>query len=282
LQNCNIDRTLAPVASFGQVVSFGNAADWGFGLANVGTQLEHFEDRRGNRIAFRLRPGRSPTLMFLPGYASDMEGAKALALDAFAAGRGLVMLRFDYSGTGSSSGQFSEGTLEKWLDEALAAVDRLTEGPVLLIGSSMGGWIGLHVAQRRPGRIAGLVGVAGAPDFTDWGYSLEQKAELRQRGRIRRANPYGGDAQLTTLDFWQSGERLKLLDRAIELHCPVRLVHGDADADVPLAVALKLFAQLRSSDVQLNIIKGGGHRLSEPNEIEAILRTVAALLEPLS
>jgi pimeloyl-ACP methyl ester carboxylesterase len=145
----------------------------------------------------------------------------------------------------------------------------------------MGGWIALHLAQQRPDRIAALVGIAAAPDFTDWGYSPQQKAELRDKGRLCRDNPYGGEPQLTTLAFWESGERLKVLHQPLEVHCPVRLVHGDADADVPLNVALKLLEQLRSSDVQLNIIKGGGHRLSEPHEILTIERTVAALLEPL-
>jgi pimeloyl-ACP methyl ester carboxylesterase len=242
---------------------------------------DHFTSPGGTRIAFRRRPGRSPTLLFLPGYASDMDGAKAVALDAFAARRGLAMLRFDYSGTGASGGCFSQGTLEVWLHDALAALNGLTEGPVIAIGSSMGGWIALHLAQQRPDRIAGLVGIAAAPDFTDWGYSPQQKAELRDKGRICRDNPYGGEPQLTTLAFWESGERLQVLHQPIEVHCPVRLVHGDADTDVPLNVALKLFEQLRSSDVQLIIIQGGGHRLSEPHEIEAIERTVAALLEPL-
>jgi pimeloyl-ACP methyl ester carboxylesterase len=249
-------------------------------LAESETDLEHFTHGEGTRIAFRRRPGRSPTLLFLPGYASDMAGTKAEALDAFAARHGLAMLRFDYSGTGASGARFDEGTLERWLDEALSVADRLSEGPLVLVGSSMGGWLALHVALRRPQRVAALVGIAAAPDFTDWGYTPAQKAELRQRERLCRDNPYGGDPQLTTLRFWESGERLKLLAAPIEIACPVRLVHGDADSDVPLGIALRLLAQLRSSDVQLNIIKNAGHRLSEPHEIEAILRTVAALLEP--
>src|SRR5262245_25711015 len=123
----------------------------------------------GRSIAYRRRKGTAPTLVFLPGYASDMEGAKALALDSFAAARGQAMLRLDYSGTGSSGGRFEDGTLDRWLDEALAAVDELTEGPLIPVGSSMGGWIALHVAQRRPERVQALVGIAAAPDFTDWG-----------------------------------------------------------------------------------------------------------------
>jgi pimeloyl-ACP methyl ester carboxylesterase len=233
------------------------------------------------RLAFRLRPGTSPTLVFLPGYASDMDGAKAMALDDYAGRHGVAMLRFDYSGTGSSGGNFADGTLAGWLGEGLAMIDQLVEGPIVLIGSSMGGWIALHLALRLPDRVQALVGIAAAPDFTDWGFTCDQKSELRENGRIERPNPYGGESQLTTLAFWQSGEELRLLAGPIGIDCPVRLVHGDADDDVPIEVAIKLMRQLRSADVQLNVLKGGGHRLSEPREIEAIVRTVAALLEPV-
>lgn len=231
------------------------------------------------RLAYRLRAGREPTLVFLPGYASDMDGTKALALDALAEERGQAMLRFDYSGTGSSEGAFEDGTLEGWLDEALLLVDTLTGGPLVLIGSSMGGWIALQVALRRPERVHALVGIAAAPDFTDWGFTWSQKQALRKQGRLEALNPYGPDPQVTTRGFWESGERLRLLGDEIAIDCPVRLVHGDADQDVPLAVATKLCRQLRSADVQLLTIKGGGHRLSEPHELDAILRTVSALLE---
>ena len=214
----------------------------------------------GRRLAYRLRPGTAPTLVFLPGYASDMEGAKAVALDAFAGRIGGAMLRFDYSGTGFSSGRFEDGTLERWLDEALDVIARLTEGPLVLIGSSMGAWIALHLALRLPDRVRALVGIAAAPDFTDWGVQRE-----------------GGGL---TPAFVESGQRLLLLSQEIAIDCPVRLVHGDADRDVPLDVAARLMAQLRSADVQLNILKGGGHRLSQPREIAAIVRSVAALLEP--
>jgi pimeloyl-ACP methyl ester carboxylesterase len=237
-------------------------------------------DLAGRRIAYRKRDGASPNLVFFPGYASDMEGTKALALDAFAAERGIAMLRFDYSGTGSSGGEFEDGTLDRWLDESLAAVDQLTEGPLVLIGSSMGGWIALHVALRRAGRVAALVGIAAAPDFTQWGFSDRRKNELAANKRIETPNPYGAEPQVFTRAFWQSGQDLRLLDDDIAIACPVRLVHGDSDGDVPLDIAVRTMGRLRSADVQLLTIKGGGHRLSEPHEIAAILRTVAALLEP--
>jgi pimeloyl-ACP methyl ester carboxylesterase len=241
--------------------------------------LRHL-DVAGREIAYRLREGVSPTLVFLPGYASNMEGAKALALDAFAERRGLGMLRLDYSGTGSSGGRFEDGTLAAWLEEALAAIDELTHGPAVLIGSSMGGWIALHLALLRPERAQALVGIAAAPDFTDWGFTPEQQARLQREGHIEEPNPYAPDPSIFTRAFWDSGQRLLLLDREIAVDCPVRLLHGECDSEVPVEVAFRLMRALRSGDVQLNLLKGGGHRLSAPHEIDAILRTVAALVEP--
>jgi pimeloyl-ACP methyl ester carboxylesterase len=238
--------------------------------------LDVGDDRR---IAYRLRPGPSPTLVFLPGYASDMDGTKAIALDVFAEARGLGLLRFDYSGTGASGGDFAEGTLARWLEEALALIDTLTAGPLLLVGSSMGGWLMLHVALAGPERIAALIGIAAAPDFTDWGYSPDDKAALLQAGRIELTDPSGGDQQVTHRAFWESGEAMRVLDAPIAIEAPVRLIHGEADRDVPIGIALKLLDRLRSADVQLHLIKGAGHRLSEPRDIEAILRAIDHLLE---
>lgn len=235
-------------------------------------------DVHGRHIAYRRRDGRSPTVLFLPGYGSDMEGTKALALDAFAERRGLGMLRFDYSGTGSSGGEFEQGTLALWLDEALAVIDRLTDGPIVLVGSSMGGWIALHCALRRPQRVAALVGIAAAPDFTDWGFSEDLRQALGHHGRL--GEPTADGPPVMTHRFWESGQDLLLLGSAIAVDCPVRLLHGDADKDVPLDVAFRTMARLRSADVQLTVIKGGSHRLSEPHQLGAILRTVAALVEP--
>lgn len=225
-----------------------------------------FLEAAGRRIAYRLREGHRPTLVFLPGYASDMEGAKAVAIDGFAEQRGITMLRFDYSGTGSSGGRFEDGTLALWLEDALLAIDRLAKGPLILIGSSMGGWIALHLALLRPERVQALLGIAAAPDFTEWGFTARQAAELTAEGSITRA-------------FWESGQRL-LLGSSIDIDCPVRLVHGECDEEVPLSIAFKTLGALRSSDVQLNVLKGGEHRLSAPREIDAILRTLAGLLEP--
>ena len=237
-------------------------------------------DVDGRRVAYRLRAGSSPTLAFLPGYASDMEGTKAVALDAFAERSGIAMLRLDYSGTGSSGGRFEDGTLARWLEESLAAIDQLTQGPLIIVGSSMGGWIALHLALLRPDRLSALVGIALAPDFTQWGLSHQQKEELVSKGRIEEPNSYGPEPGVVTRDFFESGQRLLLLGSEIAIDCPVRLLHGESDEEVPLRIAFRTVRALRSSDVQLNVLKGGGHRLSEPHQIEAILRTIAALLEP--
>ncbi|MFL6728342.1 MAG: alpha/beta fold hydrolase [Sphingomicrobium sp.] len=234
----------------------------------------------GRSIAYRLRRGTAPTIVFLPGYASDMEGTKALALDAFAEQRGVGLLRLDYSGTGSSGGRFEDGTLELWLDDTLAAIDALTDGALILAGSSMGAWIALHVALLRRERVRALVGIAGAADFTEWGFRDELKERLRAGETLRGHGDYG--ERVTTAAFWSSGQRMRLLKSEIAVDCPVRLIHGDVDPDVPLDVAFRTMRALRSADVQLQILKGGGHRLSEPHEIDAILRTVAALLEQAS
>ena len=225
-----------------------------------------FLDVAERRIAYRLREGSSPTIVFLPGYASDMEGTKALALDGFADQCGMAMLRLDYSGTGSSGGRFEDGTLALWLEETLAAIDILTEGPLIIVGSSMGGWLALHLTLLRPERVIALVGIAGAADFTDWGFA--DAADAKRQG--------------LTAVFYESGQQLRLLDQEIAIDCPVRLLHGERDEEVPLDVAFRTMRALRSADVQMNILKGGGHRLSAPHEIDAILRTVGEFLEPAS
>jgi pimeloyl-ACP methyl ester carboxylesterase len=230
----------------------------------MSAQALRYLELAGRSIAYRLRQAGPPTLVFLPGYASDMEGAKALALDGLAERLGVGLLRLDYSGTGSSAGDFADGTLALWLEEVLAALDRLTDGPLIVVGSSMGGWIAYHLALLRPDRVQALVGIAAAPDFTDWGFANGDEAER----------------QSLSLAFWESAQQLLLLDGEIAIDCPVRLIHGERDTDVPSNVALQTMERLRSGDVQLNLIKGGGHRLSEPREIEAILHTVAGLLEP--
>jgi pimeloyl-ACP methyl ester carboxylesterase len=235
---------------------------------------------RGLALACRRRPGRGPTIVFLPGYMSDMEGGKATALDAWAEAEGSAMLRFDYGGCGASEGDFEAQSLAGWRDDALAAIDSV-EGPVLLVGSSMGGWLMLLAALARPERVVGLVGIAPAPDFTGWGFSEEQKRTIQEQGRLEEPSPYGDQPTVTTRTFWESGETLKLLDREIAISCPVRLLHGLEDADVPWRISLDLTDRLRSSNVQATLVKGGDHRLSRQEDVALLIATVRQLLERL-
>ncbi|HEV2044804.1 MAG TPA: alpha/beta hydrolase [Sphingomicrobium sp.] len=248
--------------------------------------LAYFDPGDGRKIAYRQRgkhpdvPG--PTLMFLPGYGSDMDGTKAVEIDRFAAAAGLAYLRFDYSGTGASGGDFAEGTLTRWLDDVVSAIDLLVDGPVLLIGSSMGGWLALHAALKRPDRVKAIVGIAAAPDFTDWGFTPEQRQSLLTTSRLETPNADGGPPLVTHARFVESGAALRMLHSPILIDCPVRLIHGDKDAEVPVGVAFKLLESIHSGDVQLMLIKHGQHRLSQPHEIEALLRNIAVLAERLS
>jgi pimeloyl-ACP methyl ester carboxylesterase len=238
-----------------------------------------FEDR--DRIAYRHREGRGPTLVFLPGYMSDMEGGKATALDAWAAAEGRAMLRFDYAGCGASGGEFERQTLAGWRDNLLSLIDDVVEGPVVLVGSSMGGWVMLLVALERPERVKGLVGIAAAPDFTSWGFSQEQKLTILRDGRLEEPSPYGDQPTVTSRAFWESGETLRLLHAGIAIECPVRLLHGQADTDVPWTYALELMKKLRSADVQATLVKDGDHRLSRDRDIALLIGTVQRLLESL-
>src|ERR1051325_5062118 len=241
--------------------------------------IEPFAVRDGVRLACRHRRGRGPTLVFLPGYASDMDGAKAGALDSWAAAEGRAMLRFDYGGCGSSGGEFEAQTLGDWLGDVLAMIDRVAEGPVVLAGSSMGGWLMLLAALERPERIAGLIGIAAAPDFTGWGFSAAEKAVLLREGRLERPNPHGEAATVTTRAFWESGEALSLLGGEIAIDCPVRLIHGQADDDVPWRYALEIAQRLRSADVQTLLVKDGDHRLSRESDLALLIATAKPLLE---
>lgn len=240
--------------------------------------LQHLARPSGHLMAVRHRPAASgaPTILFLPGYASDMTGSKALALDAVAEREGLGIIRFDYRGTGESEGRFADFTLEDWLEDALAAAAS-SDGPLIVVGSSMGGWLMLHLAERLGARVTALVGIAAAPDFSEWAYSDDDKQALASKGELRRDNPYGGEAELTTLPLWQSGERMRLLERSVSFEGPVRLLHGDRDAEVPLEIAFRLKDALTSADVQLTIVKGGTHRLSAPHELALLERTVLDL-----
>lgn len=228
-------------------------------------------------LAYHHTPGHEPTLIFLPGYASDMTGTKALAVEAWARAHGRACLRFDYAGCGASPGRFEDYTLADWRDDALAAIDELVSGPVVLVGSSMGGWIMLLAALARPDRVAGLVGIAAAPDFTSWGFTPEQKAILRERGRLEEPSPYSDQPTVTTLAFWEAGERLRVMQPVIAIDCPVRLIHGQEDPDVPWELSLSLASAIRSADVQTVLVKDGDHRLSRDADIGTLISTIEML-----
>jgi pimeloyl-ACP methyl ester carboxylesterase len=234
----------------------------------------------GNRpLAYRERSGSKPTVIFLPGYMSDMQGTKALALDAWAQQEERGYIRFDYGGCGASGGDFATQTFADWRDDVLAIIDLVVEGPVVLVGSSMGGWLMLHAALARPERVVGLVGIAAAPDFTSWSFTQDEKIAILRDGRLERPSPYGDQPFVMNRPLWESGETMRLLHAPIELACPVRLLHGQADQEVPWAYALELAKQIRSADVQTVLVKDGDHRLSRAQDLALLIRTVEGLLE---
>jgi len=232
----------------------------------------------GRRIAYRHARGEGPTVVFLPGYKSDMAGGKATAVIDAAQAQGRAALLLDYAGCGESSGDFADGTLSRWREEVLALIEAHCPGPVVLVGSSMGGWLMLLVALALPqSRLAGLVGVAPAPDFTDWGTAPDEQARLAEGETLWAENPYGPEATPTYAGFWADGQAQRLLGRTIAIDAPVRLLHGQADGDVPWAISLSLAESLRSDDVQVTLIKDGDHRLSREADIALLLRAVGEL-----
>jgi pimeloyl-ACP methyl ester carboxylesterase len=236
----------------------------------------------GRRLAYRRSPGRGPGIVFLGGFRSDLTGTKATFLEAWARARGQACLRFDYTGHGASSGAFADGTIGAWTRDARDAVARLTEGPQVLVGSSMGGWIALLVAQRLPARIAGLVGVAAAPDFTEddiWArLDPAARARLAADGRVIVPDDYGGESYPITRRLIEDGRANLVLRSPLELPFPVRLLHGSADATVDPAVALRLFHHATGPDLRLTLVKDADHRFSAPENLDLIARTIEEIL----
>jgi pimeloyl-ACP methyl ester carboxylesterase len=235
----------------------------------------------GNTIAYAATEGRAPTVVFLGGFRSDMTGTKALALEGWAKRRGHAYLRFDYLGHGQSSGRFEDGTIGRWLDDSLAAVDRLTSGKLVLVGSSMGGWLSLLVARARPERLAGLVLIAAAPDFTERmllkSLSAEDRARLQRDGRLERPSQYSPEPSIFTWKLIDEGRNHLLLDKKLTLTCPVRLLHGQSDPDVPWEHSLQIAAHIEAPAVITTLVKGGDHRLSAPADIARLIATVEEL-----
>ena len=221
--------------------------------------------------------GREPTILFLGGFASDMDGTKATYLEEQCRKRSQAFLRFDYSGHGRSEGAFEEGTIGSWRQDALEMVDYCTDGPLIVVGSSMGGWIGLLVALARPKRVQGLVGIAAAPDFTRWMKNKElseaQLAELQEKGQTHLPNDYG-DPYVITRNLIEDGENWSLLDNPIELGIPVRLLQGKQDTSVPWETAEHIAEKLTSEDVEVILIDDGDHSLSRDQDLEVLSQAV--------
>jgi pimeloyl-ACP methyl ester carboxylesterase len=243
---------------------------------------EYLDTPEGRRIAYRRRPGRGPGVVFLGGFRSDMEGTKALHLDAWAAARGQAFLRLDYSGHGRSSGAFEDGCIGDWAGDARAALAALSEGPQVLVGSSMGGWIALLLARAEPARVAGLLGIAAAPDFTEdsmWaGMDAPARARLERDGRIELPSEYADAPYVITRRLIEDGRRHLVLREALELPFPVRLLQGTADTDVPPRVALRLLDHARGPDIRLTLVKGADHRFSSRECLALIAAQVEELL----
>jgi pimeloyl-ACP methyl ester carboxylesterase len=246
---------------------------------------EFFDRPNGARIAYHKTKGKGPCVVFLPGFRSDMTGGKALALEALCQDRGQAYLRFDYTGHGASSGEFVEGTIGDWSRDAIGVLEELTEGPLVLVGSSMGGWIMLLAALEMKERITGLVGIAAAPDFTEalmWAHmDDEQRTELVDKGVIYQPSDYDPEPTPITMRMIEDGRKHLLLDGPIALDCPVRLIHGLRDFDVPWEWSERIADALASEDIEVTYVKAGDHRLSEPNDLRRLTRIVDGLLEEL-
>ncbi len=229
---------------------------------------------------------RAPGVAFLGGFASDMTGTKAAHLEAWAQARGLAFLRFDYTGHGASSGRFEEGCVGDWARDARDALAQLTEGPQILVGSSMGGWIALLIARDTPERVAALVGIAAAPDFTEdmmrRNFTAEQRATLEATGALRVPSAYDPAGLTITARLIADGRENLVLRTPLHLAAPVRLLQGTADVDVPPDVALRLLDHIDAGDARLTLVKGVDHRFSGPAELALLTRALDALVETLS
>jgi len=241
-----------------------------------------FTTPQGRSIAYVRTPGQGPGVVFLGGFMSDMTGTKAQFLQDWARMQGRAFLRFDYSGHGQSSGPFEDGCIGDWAEDALAVINTLTEGPQVLVGSSMGGWISLLVAKAIPERIAGMVGIAPAPDFTEdsmWsGFDEAQRAALMRDGQITVPSDYSPDGYPITRRLIEDGRRHLVLRAPLSLPFPLRILQGTADTDVPPSVALRLMDHADCPDLRLTLVKGADHRFSTPD----CLAMIAASVENVS
>lgn len=246
------------------------------------TQPDYLNTDQGRRLAYHQHEGTDPGVVFLGGLKSDMEGTKAVHLEAWALAQGRAFLRFDYSGHGQSSGTFEEGCIGDWAEDALAAISELTEGPQVLVGSSMGGWVSLLMAKRIPERIVGLVTIAAAPDFTEdsmWdGFTDAQKAEMAATGQVALPSDYD-EPYIITRRMIEDGRNQLVLRDPLALPFPTRFLQGTADTDVDMSVALRLLEHAEGPDMRLTLVDGADHRFSDPDCLALIEAAIEEVLE---
>ena len=240
-----------------------------------------FLERGSHSLAYEQIAGRTPGVLFCGGFMSDMSGSKATALASHCRQQGRAFVRFDYSGHGASGGRFADGCIGDWLGDALAVLDELTTGPQVVVGSSMGGWISLLLALARAQRVHALALLAPAPDFTraiwDDELSPAEREHLQQNGHIERPSEYSEQPYLITRRLIEDGRRHLLLGAPIGIACPVRILHGMQDSDVPWQRSITLGERLQGDDVVLTLLKHGDHRLSNPDDLLRLTGTLDAL-----
>ncbi|MBO3758664.1 alpha/beta hydrolase [Ciceribacter sp. L1K22] len=258
---------------------------------NIATILTVGDGPNAREIAMLVREAdrEGPTLVWLGGYRSDMTGTKAIEMDALAGRLGLKAVRFDYSGHGASGGAFRDGTISRWLEEALAVIDHAGGSEVVLVGSSMGGWVALRlvqeIARRGQGpKIAGMVLIAPAPDFTaeliEPNLSETERRSLEERGYFEEPSEYSPEPNIFTRALIEDGRRNLVLAGILQTRCPVHILQGMKDPDVPYSHALRLVEHLPADDVVLTLIRDGDHRLSRPQDIERMVAAITAVANP--
>jgi len=247
-------------------------------------QPNYLDTAQGRRIAYHRTDGKGPGIVFLGGFKSDMEGTKAVHLEEWAKNEGIAFLRFDYSGHGQSSGAFEDGAIGDWAEDAAAAIRALTDGPQILVGSSMGGWISAILMRKMPENIAGFVGIAAAPDFTEdsmWcNFTADQRREMDENGRVYLPSDYG-EPYVITKRMIEDGRQHLVLPKPLKAEFPVRLLQGTADADVDRAVALNLLDHMQGDDIRLVLVKGADHRFSTPECLNLVTQAVEDIISSL-
>ena len=244
--------------------------------------VKFLETSDGRRLAYHLTAGNGPTVVFLGGFKSDMDGTKAIHLEEWARSRGQAFLRFDYSGHGQSSGDFLDGGIGDWTNDALAAIVGLVQGPVVLVGSSMGGWISLNLTHRLGDKVVGLVGIAAAPDFSEdsmWaGFTAAQRAELAQNGQVALPSDYSDEPYIITQKLIEDGRSNLVLRAPLPLKFPTRFLQGTADTDVPVTVAMRLLDHASGEDIRLTLVKDADHRFSTPECLDLIGKAIEEVI----